>query len=134
MVEIAFFHYRQTATRKRHRCPKSRIPLCLIAPPSMADSLQNSKSNISAYYQTRAAHHAVVTTDWLAQAQTAVGRHTRRKATGEPHRLVDEEEEARRLLVLSTSSLARGSSPIWRRPWRLFAPWRQLLGLARLPP
>ena len=44
-------------------------------PPSMADSLQNPKSNISAYYQTRAAHHAVVTSDWLAQAQSAVGRH-----------------------------------------------------------
>ncbi|KAI4387337.1 hypothetical protein MLD38_005177 [Melastoma candidum] len=28
---------------------------------------------VSAYYQTRAAHHAVVTTDWLAQAQAAVG-------------------------------------------------------------
>ncbi|QHO45431.1 Translation initiation factor eIF-2B subunit alpha [Arachis hypogaea] len=27
--------------------------------------------NISAYYQTRAAHHAVVTSDWLAQAQAA---------------------------------------------------------------
>ncbi|KAK6268321.1 hypothetical protein QUC31_012481 [Theobroma cacao] len=45
-------------------------------PPSMADSLQNPKSNISAYYQTRAAHHAVVTSDWLAQAQAAVGSHT----------------------------------------------------------
>ncbi|XVF86980.1 hypothetical protein PTKIN_Ptkin18bG0084000 [Pterospermum kingtungense] len=41
---------------------------------SMADPLENPKSNISAYYQTRAAHHAVVTTDWLAQAQAAVGR------------------------------------------------------------
>ncbi|GAA0145869.1 translation initiation factor [Lithospermum erythrorhizon] len=28
---------------------------------------------ISAYYQTRAAHHGVVTSDWLAQAQAAVG-------------------------------------------------------------
>lgn len=41
-------------------------------PPSMADSLQNPKPNISAYYQTRSAHHAVVTSDWLAQAQAAV--------------------------------------------------------------
>lgn len=31
--------------------------------------------NISAYYQTRAAHTGVVTNDWLAQAQAAVGRH-----------------------------------------------------------
>ncbi|XVE51787.1 hypothetical protein DITRI_Ditri02bG0069400 [Diplodiscus trichospermus] len=44
-------------------------------PPSMADSLQNPKPNMSAYYQTRAAHHAVVTSDWLAQAQAAVDRH-----------------------------------------------------------
>ncbi|KAL9671964.1 hypothetical protein QQ045_009538 [Rhodiola kirilowii] len=33
----------------------------------------NSNSNISAYYQTRAAHHGVVTSDWLEQAQDAVG-------------------------------------------------------------
>lgn len=39
----------------------------------MADALQNPNPNISAYYQTRAAHHGVVTSDWLAQAQAAVG-------------------------------------------------------------
>ncbi|KAK9726847.1 hypothetical protein RND81_05G241200 [Saponaria officinalis] len=33
----------------------------------------NPNSAISAYYQTRSAHHAVVTTDWLSQAQAAVG-------------------------------------------------------------
>ncbi|KAB2081677.1 hypothetical protein ES319_A05G147300v1 [Gossypium barbadense] len=48
----------------------------LSSPPPMAGSPLNPKSNISAYYQTRAAHHAVVTTDWLAQAQAAVGRHS----------------------------------------------------------
>ncbi|MFQ6654874.1 hypothetical protein Gotur_025666 [Gossypium turneri] len=48
----------------------------LSSPPPMADSPLNPKSNISAYYQTRAAHHAVVTSDWLAQAQAAVGRHS----------------------------------------------------------
>lgn len=42
----------------------------------MADCPLNPKSDISAYYQTRAAHHAVVTSDWLAQAQSAVGRHS----------------------------------------------------------
>ncbi|MBA0748451.1 hypothetical protein Gogos_005266 [Gossypium gossypioides] len=42
----------------------------------MADSLQNPKPDISAYYQTRAAHHAVVTSDWLAQAQAAVSLQT----------------------------------------------------------
>ncbi|CAL0302217.1 unnamed protein product [Lupinus luteus] len=30
-----------------------------------------NNTNISAYYQTRAAHNAVVTTDWLAQSQAA---------------------------------------------------------------
>ncbi|KAF8388673.1 hypothetical protein HHK36_025353 [Tetracentron sinense] len=41
----------------------------------MAETLQNPNPNptISAYYQTRAAHHGVVTSDWLAQAQAAVG-------------------------------------------------------------
>ncbi|KAA8540202.1 hypothetical protein F0562_024235 [Nyssa sinensis] len=42
--------------------------------PSMAETLQNPSPKISAYYQTRAAHHGVVTSDWLAQAQAAVGR------------------------------------------------------------
>lgn len=35
----------------------------------------NPNPKISAYYQTRAAHTGVVTKDWLAQAQAAVGRH-----------------------------------------------------------
>ncbi|KAE8659588.1 protein LURP-one-related 11-like isoform 1 [Hibiscus syriacus] len=43
----------------------------LLSSPSMADSALNPKSNVSAYYQTRAAHHAVITSDWLAQAQAA---------------------------------------------------------------
>ncbi|XP_020587415.1 translation initiation factor eIF-2B subunit alpha [Phalaenopsis equestris] len=34
----------------------------------------NPDHGISAYYQTRAEHHAVVTSDWLAQAQAAVTR------------------------------------------------------------
>ncbi|KAI8544760.1 hypothetical protein RHMOL_Rhmol08G0319900 [Rhododendron molle] len=44
---------------------------------SMAETLQNPNPNpnVSAYYQTRAAHHGVITSDWLAQAQAAVGRH-----------------------------------------------------------
>ena len=33
----------------------------------------NPNPNISAYYETRAAHHGVVTSDWLAQAQAAIG-------------------------------------------------------------
>ncbi|THF94461.1 hypothetical protein TEA_020673 [Camellia sinensis var. sinensis] len=53
----------------------------LLSPPldssTMAETLQNpnpNPNNISAYYQTRAAHHGVVTSDWLTQAQAAVGR------------------------------------------------------------
>ncbi|XP_050234313.1 uncharacterized protein LOC126682620 [Mercurialis annua] len=53
-------------------CSNSSPPLS-----SMADTLQNPNPNntnaMSAYYQTRAAHHGVVTSDWLAQAQAAVG-------------------------------------------------------------
>ncbi|GKV09704.1 hypothetical protein SLEP1_g21162 [Rubroshorea leprosula] len=53
-------------------------------PPSMADTLQNPNpdANISAYYQTRAAHHGVLTSDWLAQAQAAVGRQPEDKLLG----------------------------------------------------
>ncbi|CAN0877785.1 Translation initiation factor eIF-2B subunit alpha [Linum grandiflorum] len=48
-------------------------------PPStsMADPNPNPNpgAKISAYYQARAAHHGVVSSDWLAQAQAAVGSH-----------------------------------------------------------
>ncbi|KAL4584469.1 hypothetical protein LXL04_009071 [Taraxacum kok-saghyz] len=59
--------------------PESR----LLSPPpssSMAETLQNPNPDptltISPYYQTRAAHHGVVTSDWLAQAQAAAGGDT----------------------------------------------------------
>lgn len=59
--------------------PESRLlsPTTTTPTSSMASTLQtqNPNPNISAYYQTRAAHHGVVTSDWLAQAQAAVGRH-----------------------------------------------------------
>ncbi|KAL3825064.1 hypothetical protein ACJIZ3_021093 [Penstemon smallii] len=45
------------------------------SPTSTAMAAENPNPNISLYYQTRAAHHAVVTSDWLAQAQAAVGQH-----------------------------------------------------------
>ncbi|MBA0778735.1 hypothetical protein Gotri_006559 [Gossypium trilobum] len=56
--------------------PNPESLLLSSPPPSMADSLQNPKPDISAYYQTRAAHHAVVTSDWLSQAQSAVSIQT----------------------------------------------------------
>lgn len=61
-----------------------------LSPPqssSMADAFQNPNSSnpkISAYYQTRAAHHGVVTSDWLAQAQAAVGGHSDDQARSDP--------------------------------------------------
>ncbi|XP_059641297.1 uncharacterized protein LOC132283375 isoform X2 [Cornus florida] len=57
--------------------PESRLLSPFTPNSSMAETLQNPNPNpnISAYYQTRAAHHGVVTSDWLAQAQAAVGRH-----------------------------------------------------------
>ncbi|XP_057770630.1 uncharacterized protein LOC130990410 [Salvia miltiorrhiza] len=42
------------------------------ASTEMAAAAENPSSNVSMYYQTRAAHHGVVTSDWLAQAQAAV--------------------------------------------------------------
>ncbi|KAJ8560902.1 hypothetical protein K7X08_027092 [Anisodus acutangulus] len=51
-----------------------------VSNPEMSETLHhhqnpnpNPNPDISAYYQTRAAHHGVVTSDWLAQAQAAVG-------------------------------------------------------------
>lgn len=46
-----------------------------MSEPVAVAAAQNPNPNpkISAYYQTRAAHHGVVTSDWLAQAQAAVG-------------------------------------------------------------
>ncbi|CAN8321903.1 unnamed protein product [Cochlearia groenlandica] len=46
--------------------------------PSSIDSSMAADQNpnpISAYYQTRAAHHGIVTSDWLEQAQAAVRRY-----------------------------------------------------------
>ncbi|KAJ6696069.1 putative proteinGB/RPIA/COA TRANSFERASE-LIKE SUPERFAMILY PROTEIN [Salix koriyanagi] len=65
----------------------------------MTDTLQNPnpENNISAYYQTRAAHHAAVTGDWLAQAQAAIGRDpddstdtTVATVAGKPFSVIDE--------------------------------------------
>lgn len=44
-----------------------------LSPPLQSSTMADADAN-SAYYQTRAAHHGVVTSDWLAQAQAAVGR------------------------------------------------------------
>ena len=52
----------------------------LTPPPPSISTPQNPNPNLdrnmsmSAYYQTRAAHHGVVTSDWLAQSQEAATR------------------------------------------------------------
>lgn len=80
-----------------------------ISPPhssSMADSFQNPNPNpnptntISAYYQTRAAHHGVVTSDWLAQAQAAVGHLPDDQASPEPESRPFSEEQERPFSVI----------------------------------
>ncbi|KAB1218281.1 Translation initiation factor eIF-2B subunit alpha [Morella rubra] len=48
---------------------------CMAAFADPFNQNPHPNPNISAYYQTRAAHTGVVTNDWLAQAQAAVGRH-----------------------------------------------------------
>lgn len=55
--------------------PESRLLSPAAQASSMAETLQQDPK-ISAYYQTRAAHHGAITSDWLAQAQAAVGRHS----------------------------------------------------------
>ncbi|KAK9923857.1 hypothetical protein M0R45_032255 [Rubus argutus] len=51
----------------------SRPESLALSPPLQSSAMADADAN-SAYYQTRAAHHGVVTSDWLAQAQAAVGR------------------------------------------------------------
>ncbi|XP_052183714.1 uncharacterized protein LOC127795836 isoform X1 [Diospyros lotus] len=74
--------------------PESRLLSPTTPLSSMADTLQNPNLNVndskmSAYYQTRAAHHGVVTSDWLAQAQAAVG------LDSDPNDLPPEESSAK---------------------------------------
>ncbi|KAL1538054.1 translation initiation factor eIF-2B subunit alpha-like [Salvia divinorum] len=40
--------------------------------PASTAMAESPSANVSMYYQTRAAHHGVVSSDWLAQAQAAV--------------------------------------------------------------
>ncbi|PKA65847.1 Methylthioribose-1-phosphate isomerase [Apostasia shenzhenica] len=56
-----------------------------MEPNVLQDPNANPSHGISAYYQTRAEHHAVVTSDWLAQAQAAVAL-----TGGKPFSVIDE--------------------------------------------
>ncbi|KAL5998102.1 hypothetical protein ACLOJK_009037 [Asimina triloba] len=44
-----------------------------VLPSSQMGDSTNPNPTISAYYQTRAEHHGAITSDWLEQAQAAVG-------------------------------------------------------------
>ena len=87
----------QSDTEPSQRNPSDTLTLPSSPPLSMADTLQNPPNNISAYYQTRAAHNAVVTSDWLAQAQAAIGHDvddapetTVATVAGKPFSVIDE--------------------------------------------
>ncbi|KAL2555053.1 Eukaryotic translation initiation factor 2B (eIF-2B) family protein [Forsythia ovata] len=56
--------------------PESRPLSPSSTSSSTAMTTENPDPKISLYYQTRAAHHGVVTTDWLAQAEAAVTCHS----------------------------------------------------------
>ncbi|CAL9108127.1 uncharacterized protein LOC135619459 [Musa acuminata AAA Group] len=55
------------------------------SPDSTMDLNPNPNHGVSAYYQTRAEHHAIVSSDWLAQAQAAVDREDDAALTERPH-------------------------------------------------
>lgn len=46
-----------------------------LSPASSAMAAEIPNPKMSLYYRTRAAHHGVVTSDWLDQAKAAAGRH-----------------------------------------------------------
>nr|POE93951.1 hypothetical protein CFP56_27828 [Quercus suber] len=70
---------------------------------------------ISAYYQTRAAHTAVVTSDWLAQGQAVVGHHPYDSPAPQTQLLASPSASGKASASL-TSSITGGNSPISRRP------------------
>ncbi|THU69832.1 hypothetical protein C4D60_Mb08t18560 [Musa balbisiana] len=55
------------------------------SPDSTMDPNPNPNHGVSAYYQTRAEHHAIVSSDWLAQAQAAVDREDDTALMERPH-------------------------------------------------
>ncbi|XP_010462296.1 PREDICTED: translation initiation factor eIF-2B subunit alpha-like [Camelina sativa] len=65
-------------------------------PPSASMADENPNPNpISAYYETRAAHHGIVTSEWLEQAQAAVQRYPDREnsvspVSGSPFSVIEE--------------------------------------------
>ncbi|KAJ3675539.1 hypothetical protein LUZ60_004581 [Juncus effusus] len=71
----SFIRDRQNQNNQNPQKPSSLLhssspPSLLSSQTSMA-TLNPNPNPISAYYQTRAEHHAVVTPDWLAQSQSA---------------------------------------------------------------
>ncbi|CDY36614.1 hypothetical protein HID58_070160 [Brassica napus] len=63
---------------KHHNNKPISLTPSLDSPPPLSDSMAEVNPNpnpVSAYYQTRAKHHGIVTSDWLEQAQAAVVRY-----------------------------------------------------------
>lgn len=84
-------------------------------PNSSAMAAENPDPSISLYYQTRAAHHGVVTSDWLDQAKAASGSHpddadaknlTAAEDIGEVFSVVDEFNNWRKLPELAEAVAA----------------------------
>ncbi|KAK9099625.1 hypothetical protein Syun_026670 [Stephania yunnanensis] len=86
----------------------------------MANPNPNPNPDLSAYYQTRAAHHAVVTSDWLAQAQAAVAHLP--GGTPPPEDLSGDTDK-RPFSVIDEFNRWR-KQPDLARPWRRSWPWR----------
>ncbi|KAL0864220.1 hypothetical protein Bca101_043338 [Brassica carinata] len=65
------------------------------SPPPLSASVADENPNpnhISAYYRTRAAHHVIVTSDWLEQSQAAVRRYPDQDSpvAGRPFNVIEE--------------------------------------------
>ncbi|CAN6929057.1 unnamed protein product [Brassica oleracea var. botrytis] len=81
------------------------------SPPPLSASVADENLNpnhISAYYQTRAAHHEIVTSDWLEQAQAAVRRYLDQDSpvSGRPFSVIEEFDNWRQQPALAEAVAA----------------------------
>nr|VDD61265.1 unnamed protein product [Brassica oleracea] len=81
------------------------------SPPPLSASVADENPNpnhISAYYQTRAAHHEIVTSDWLEQAQAAVRRYPDQDSpgSGRPFSVIEEFDNWRQQPALAEAVAA----------------------------
>lgn len=81
-----------------------------LSPGSTAITAGNPNPNVSMYYQTRAAHHGVVTNDWLAQAEAAVIGHSDDSVS--ENNVSGDEEESKGLTVVDEFNKWRKQSEL----------------------